>query len=417
MKVNQTAASAGMTADELLGLYDQQTSFCFSSQLRTILCEGPQTALSLPDSENLTAALHLLRNGASRNGHDSPLLVGAIPFDRHQKPHLMISQSQQNAHLSAERGGNVPQSEPARPRSHYRYAGGAGKEEHECFVRAVADALEKIRGGRLSKVVLSRTLDLEACGPGDLSALIRRMFLKKTGAYCFAVRLGREQAGAASTAEFPVFFGASPELLLAKQGARVVSNPLAGSAPRSADPTMDRRRAEALLRSAKDRLEHKIVVDEIASALSPWCRGLTVPSAPSLVQTPTMWHLSSRIHGRARDPSISSLELAQLLHPTPAVCGQPTALACDEIARLERAQRGFFTGFVGWCDAFGNGEWTVAIRCAEATSTRARLYAGAGIVAVSDPEEEWLETTAKLATVLEVFNLTLSDLAAEGAQS
>jgi isochorismate synthase len=181
--------------------------------------------------------------------------------------------------------------------------------------------------------------------------------------------------------------------------------PLAGSAARSPDPAEDQRRASALLVSAKDRHEHAIVADAVAAALRPYCRHLDVPAAPSLRHTRTMWHLASHISGELADPSMSALALACALHPTPAVCGDPLPLARAAIAEIEPFDRGFFTGMVGWCDASGDGEWAVTIRCAEVADRSLRLFAGAGIVAGSDPEHELAETTAKLQTMLDALGI------------
>jgi len=185
----------------------------------------------------------------------------------------------------------------------------------------------------------------------------------------------------------------------------VVANPLAGSVPRSPDPAEDRRRADALLVSAKDRWEHSVVVDAVRQSLEPLCATLTVPSEPSLVQTNSMWHLSTVVTGTVADPSVSALRLATALHPTPAVCGTPTDAARAAIAEYEAFDRGFYTGMVGWSDTRGDGEWVVTIRCAVTDGRNLRLYAGAGVVAESDPEAELAETSAKFRTLLDGLGL------------
>ncbi|MGV2805996.1 isochorismate synthase, partial [Clostridium perfringens] len=149
-------------------------------------------------------------------------------------------------------------------------------------------------------------------------------------------------------------FGASPELLVTKKGLRIKGNPLAGSAARSTDPVEDKRRATALLSSAKDRYEHALVIDAVASALQPFCSKLEVPAAPTLIHTNAMWHLSTEINGVLKDDSVTSLDLALAMHPTPAICGTPTDAARDVIRAIEPFDRGFYSGAVGWSDANGD---------------------------------------------------------------
>ena len=187
-----------------------------------------------------------------------------------------------------------------------------------------------------------------------------------------------------------------------------MSNPLAGSARRRADATEDRQVSEQLLRSAKDAYEHKLVIDDIRQVLSPWCEELDIPDAPSLISTPAMWHLSTSIHGQVDDATMNPLKIATELHPTPAVCGSPTAQAYKLIQLIEPYERGPFAGMVGWCDAEGNGEWVVTIRCGRITANRIQIFAGAGIVADSSPESEWAETRAKMQTMLNALDADFS---------
>jgi isochorismate synthase len=156
-----------------------------------------------------------------------------------------------------------------------------------------------------------------------------------------------------------------------------------------------------LAASAKDQREHAFVVDAMATALAPLCSDLDVPATPGLTQTPNMWHLGTRIVGSVREPATTALDLAVALHPTPAVCGTPTADAREFILTNE-GDRGFYAGAVGWCDSAGDGEWMVGIRCAElsADGRTIRASAGGGIVSDSDPQLELAETSAKLRTIL-----------------
>ncbi|MGW5687214.1 isochorismate synthase [Nonomuraea sp. NPDC003754] len=255
------------------------------------------------------------------------------------------------------------------------------------YLQAVRHALTELGTGRLDKVVLARCLELRSDEPVDLTKLLRPL-------------LGHGHTLAAPLPSGRTLVGASPELLVSRHGPSVISNPLAGSAARSSDPAEDRRRAASLLASTKDLREHRFVVEAIADVLQPFCARLNVPRAPELASTDTLWHLSSRITGTLRDPDTSALTLAAALHPTPAVCGTPTDQARRLIQRLEPFDRGYYSGLVGWMDASGDGEWAVAIRCAEVSEHILRLYAGAGIVAGSDPERELEETSTKFQTML-----------------
>ena len=264
---------------------------------------------------------------------------------------------------------------------------------------AVARALARIEDGAFEKVVLARSLAVTAPAPLDVATVLTRLAARHPEAYAFAVDTTRG-AGPRRT-----LIGASPELLLSRQGRTVVSNPLAGTVARSTDPDDDARRAAALADSAKDRHEHALVVEQVSERLAPFCRHLDVPAAPALSATDTLWHLSTRITGELRDPLPSALHLATALHPTAAVCGSPTTEARRALLDLEDVPRGFYTGLVGWCDDAGDGEWAVTIRCAEVAGRGARLHAGAGIVAGSRPEAEVAETTAKFRPLLAALGL------------
>jgi isochorismate synthase len=182
--------------------------------------------------------------------------------------------------------------------------------------------------------------------------------------------------------------------------------PFAGSAPRSADPELDAANGEALAGSAKNRHEHRLVIDTMRAALEPLCDDLTIPSEPQLSRTAAVWHLCTPISGRLRDTSTTAIDLALALHPTPAVGGVPTSAATELIAALE-GERGFYAGAVGWCDERGDGHWVVSIRCAQLSADRrtAVARAGGGIVAESDPDDEVDETTTKFATILSALGV------------
>lgn len=293
-------------------------------------------------------------------------------------------------------------------------AGATGAPRHrvtahpteEEYAAGVREALARIADGRLSKVVLGRSLDVVSAPALDPTAVVARLAAERPGKYVFSVPLGAQP-------DAPVLLGASPELLVRRTGAWVASVPLAGSVPRSADPVDDRARAEALLDSTKDLAEHAFVVEAIVAALAPVCVEIDADPRPRLLSTDTMWHLATPVRARL-DPGVpgpSALHLARMLHPTPAVGGVPAAAALATIAEIEgtsfeQGGRGPLAGAVGWVDRSGDGEFAVTIRAGVLDGSRLRLFAGAGIVAGSDPDAEVRETGAKLATMARAIGLT-----------
>jgi isochorismate synthase len=260
------------------------------------------------------------------------------------------------------------------------------------YEKAVAAATDRIRAGELRKVVLARTIEVEAGRALDPRRLAHRLRAVNPDAYTFAMPV-----------DGGVLVGATPELLVSRRGLAVDSNPLAGSAPRSGDLDEDRANADALRASAKDREEHALVVDAVLATLRPLCDQLTWDLEPVLLETPNVWHLSTRVAGRLKEPAPSALALALALHPTPAIAGTPTEAALSAIAELEAFDRGAYAGPVGWVDADGDGEWAIALRCALLDGDHATLYAGAGIVAASDPAAEADETERKFRAFLDAL--------------
>lgn len=336
----------------------------------------------------------------------NPVAVGALPFDRELSPQLWVPER-----VSRE-GGRIPTALDT------RMDGGAfdvrAVPDPGTYLEAVRRTIERIRRGDVDKVVLARSLELTAKAPIDVPGLLGNLARGNPGAYTFAVDLpgdrDRAFSGVAGTdlgdvSKSCTLVGASPELLVSRRNLTVTANPLAGSAARSPDPSEDRRRARALLRSTKDRHEHAFVVEAVAETLRPFCQELRVPREPVLLGTSTMWHLSTRIDGRLIDAAMCALSLAIALHPTPAVCGSPTEVAMATIREVEGFDRAFYTGLVGWCDLAGDGEWILNIRSGEVQGRRMRLFAGAGIVAQSWPETELAETSAKFRTLLSALGL------------
>lgn len=261
----------------------------------------------------------------------------------------------------------------------------------------VATAIAGVRAGELDKVVLARAVRLEADEPIDPHAVCAALIDSSPAADGYLVDLSPAGGGYSGR----VLVGSSPELLVRRRGDLVECHPLAGSAPRSADPAADQAAGRALRASGKDASEHAFVVDSLARSLGPLCTDLEIPEHPSLTSTREMWHLGTRIRGRIADPRTTALDLALAVHPTPAVCGTPTDAARRLIAGIE-GERGFYAGAVGWSDACGDGDWMVTIRCVEIDADRAGAvaWAGGGLVADSEPDDEVAETGAKLRTVL-----------------
>lgn len=269
-----------------------------------------------------------------------------------------------------------PQALPAPGR--IRYAGASMPETR--WMEAVDAALRAINASELEKVVLARDVLVWAQEPLDPRALVHRLADRFPDCFAFACR---------------GLVGATPELLIRRTGTAVESVPLAGSARRGRDLGEDERLGEALLSSAKDRAEHQLAVDSVWEALRPLCARLEADADPWLLRLDNVQHLATRFRGVLTRP-VPSLDLAGALHPTAAVCGTPTAAALHRIRALERMDRGRYAGPVGWTDAHGDGEWAIALRCAEVDGLRARLFAGAGIVTGSLPEGELEETRLKL---------------------
>jgi menaquinone-specific isochorismate synthase len=253
---------------------------------------------------------------------------------------------------------------------------------------SVALALEAIAGGRLDKVVLAREALVEAEWPFPRAALLRRL-RARAGLDAFVYASGG-------------LVGASPELLVSRRGRVAISRPMAGTVPRGATAAAEARGLARLTGSAKEAVEHRLVVDAVAEGLAKVADRVEV-AHPEVVRLPNVAHLATEVTADLTEPLPSALELAGLLHPTPAVGGSPRDAAVAAIAALEPFDRGRYAGPVGWVDAAGDGEWAVALRCAALDGRRARLLAGAGIVPGSDPDAEWAETEHKLAAMLEVL--------------
>ena len=257
----------------------------------------------------------------------------------------------------------------------------------EQYLAAVAAARDAVRAGHIAKAVIAREVTVSSDAPIDVHAVLLRLRASFGSSYRYSV---------------DGFVGASPELLVRVDGNTVESHPLAGTAPRTGDPATDARVAAELIASTKNQVEHRAVIDMVYDTLLPWCSFLDWEPEPSIVTVANVQHLGSRVEGHLSDPRPNVLDLVRALSPTPALGGAPRAEALALIAAVEGFARGRYGGAVGWVDAAGNGTWAVAIRCAELSADRrtARLIAGGGIVAESDPLAELAETQAKLQAML-----------------
>jgi salicylate biosynthesis isochorismate synthase len=288
------------------------------------------------------------------------------------------------ARLSAMADGPLPLLDP-HPSGSTRITSPAPPSEYE---NAVAAAVAEIKGGAREKLVLAREVRVEAPRAHDVAAIYGALRSAFPSCFCFC-------AGSPEGA----FLGASPELLVRRSGATAATVALAGSTRRSADPAVDDHLGETLRHSEKDRAEHEFVVRRISRTLRPHSVWVEAGKEPGLVKVANIQHLASPVHAQLADAR-SVVELAGLLHPTPAVGGEPPEGAGEDIARLERMDRGWYAGPVGWMDAVEDGELCVALRSALVRDRTAHLFAGAGIVAGSDPAAELAETELKLDAIL-----------------
>jgi isochorismate synthase len=262
------------------------------------------------------------------------------------------------------------------------------RHDPDHYEAAVADAVRRIDDGGVEKIVLAREVTVEAESAHDPAVVFGA--LRELFPSCFSFCCGTPEVA---------FIGASPELLVRRSGAVAAAVGLAGSTRRSADPAVDDHLGESLKRSAKDREEHAIVVRRIERSLRGLAVWVDTGEDPEIIKVANIQHLATPIRAQLADPR-SAVELAGALHPTPAVGGEPRGVALEAIAELEGMDRGWYAGPVGWMDAAEDGEFCVALRSALLRDRTAHLYAGAGIVADSDPAAELAETELKLDAIL-----------------
>lgn len=278
--------------------------------------------------------------------------------------------------------------EPAPRRRAPRVAFEPGAVRPDAYERAVAEAVRRIDAGELAKVVLARQLLGELHEEDGLRATISRLAEQYPDTWVFAV---------------DGLIGASPETLVGVDRGTVSARVLAGTTSRGADETSDHERAAALAASPKDLAEHALAVASAVKRLGPHTRLLDTSPAPFTLQLPNLWHLATDIEGTLSNGS-TSLDLVRAVHPTAAVAGTPRHIALSVLAELEGFDRGRYAGPVGWVDGGGDGEWAIALRCAqiEADGT-VTAYAGCGIVHDSVPADELAETEMKFRPIIEAF--------------
>jgi menaquinone-specific isochorismate synthase len=257
----------------------------------------------------------------------------------------------------------------------------------DTYLQAVTAARDAVRSGSITKAVIARDVFVASSQPIDIHSVLLRLRNSFGSSYQFSV---------------DGFVGASPELLVSIVDGEVSSHPLAGTAPRTGDPTTDAQLAASLLSSSKNQIEHRIVIDAVHDTLLPWCSYLDWEPEASIVAVANVQHLGTHMTGRLSEPFLHVLDAVYALSPTPALGGHPRDKALKLISDVEGMSRGRYGGAVGWFDSRGNGVWAVSIRCADYSNNNmtARLFAGGGIVADSDPLSELAETQAKLQAML-----------------
>jgi menaquinone-specific isochorismate synthase len=255
------------------------------------------------------------------------------------------------------------------------------------YLTAVASARDAVREGQMEKAVIARPIAVGSDQPIDVHAVLRRLKATFGSSHRFSI---------------DGFIGASPELLVEVEGDIVRSFPLAGTTRTTGDPDLDAKLAAELQASPKNQIEHRAAIEMVRDTLLPYCSYLDWAPEPEIVKVANVQHLGSQAEGRLSHPVPTVIELVRALQPTPAVGGYPRDAAIDLITSVEGFERGLYGGAVGWVDAHGNGRWAVSLRCAELSEDRrsARLVAGGGIVADSDPRSELSETQAKFQAML-----------------
>lgn len=382
---------------DLLSFYRPDEGFFFEHEHFGMVSWGAAVTIRIPPGPDRVAAA--ARSAAAaldrihKAGAIAPLVVGALPFDGTGTATLVVPSFAilRRPDGSVWRVVTHPEGEAppvVGPSAVSKWAPAPLRitciPSPAAFIDSVATARKRISDGELQKVVLARMLIARAEEPFDRRALLQLLTEREQGTYVFAAH---------------GFVGASPELLVSRFGNQVRAVPVAGTISRGGDAQIEEQAAR-LLASSKDRKEHALVVEAVRSGLEEVCDPLLADPGPGVLRLRAVLHLATEVRGTLIAPPPTALELAARLHPTPAVSGTPADRAIQLIRELEAIDRTLYAGIVGWTDAAGDGEWAVTLRCAEVQGRIALLFAGAGIVAASDPEAELAETEAKFRTML-----------------
>ena len=322
-----------------------------------------------------------------------PIMFGSIPFDSSRDadfilPAITFCKTREGeTWVTVIDDAPIPpfsDSSPEPSNTHFDVRDGVAVDT---YIAAVEAARAAVRNGELTKAVIARDVFVESDTPIDIHAVLLRL---------------KSSFGSSYRYSFDGFVGASPELLVAIHDDEITSHPLAGTAPRTGDPEKDAALAEQLVASTKNQIEHRVVIDMVHDTLLPHCSYLDWEAEPSVVQVANVQHLGTQLVGKLSEPQLHVLDAALALSPTPALGGFPRDAALQLIARYEGMDRDKYGGAIGWFDGQGNGVFAVAIRCAQFNEarTQARLFAGGGIVADSEPLDELAETQAKLQAML-----------------
>jgi menaquinone-specific isochorismate synthase len=329
-----------------------------------------------------------IRNNLHGSG-TGPILFTSFSFDPTEESQLIIPKvviGQRNGKSWITWIGDNPQPQlqsasQARTSLNLSWSGSNG----DVWQERVARAIEKIKGGKLEKVVLARFTTATSDSPIESRALLKYLSNEYTSTWIFS------NTG---------LVGATPELLVRLSKSLITSRILAGTIRKTGDDQRDLALAGSLARSSKDLEEHEYAVRSVADALAPFCSSMNVPESPFVLHLSNVMHLATDVTGVLSDHSTPSdiFELAARLHPSAAVCGTPTEVAKRTIDEIEGISRGRYAGPVGWIDAKGDGELGIALRCGQISNDKKsiRIFAGCGIVAGSDPEREYAESQAKL---------------------
>ena len=368
---------------------------------------GRQAIHSVPEAEAMTFLGSLTPSKLSDSTHanNGPILFALVPFSPSQSAEFILpritfrktNDQDPTVTLIGESEDDLTDekfyqaisaaitSPPPRPNSNSYRVSPRTAVGH--YLDAVVQARDAVRAGELQKAVIARDIEVHADDPIDVHAILLRLRASFGSSYRYCVNN---------------IIGASPELLVSVEGSTVRSHPLAGTAPRTGDQATDKRLAEELVDSTKNQIEHRIVIDMVHDTLLPFCSYLDWEAEPSVVTVANVQHLGTAIEGALTDPPSHVFSLVRALCPTPALGGHPSSAALTFIEKVEGLNRGYYGGAVGYMDTNGDGIFAVTIRCAEMSEDKrtARLFAGGGIVADSDPYAELAETQAKFQAML-----------------